>query len=179
MLLFKLFASFFKLGCFTFGGGNAMIPVIEHEVVEQKSWMTHDDFAEMIAVAQSLPGPISLNSALYTGYRKAGLAGGIATALGIILPSFIIILLIAIVFGEYQHQPVVEKAFKGIRPVVVAIIAGPLVRMAKLMHLSWKMAWLPVVTVALVCFCRLSPVWVLLAAAVGGIVWQFYREEKR
>ena len=155
-----------------------MIPIIEKEVVDKKQWMDHGEFLEMIAIAQSLPGPISLNSALYTGYRMAGFAGGLASGLGLILPSFIIILLIALVFADYKDLPVVEKAFKGIRPVVVAIIAGPLVRMARLMHLNWKTAWIPILALLAICWGGVSPVWVLLAAAIGGIVWNLYREGK-
>ena len=138
--------------------------------------MTDEEFVEMVAIAQSFPGPISLNVSLYTGYRKAKGWGGLAAFLGITLPSFIIMMLIAIVFTNFRESDTVEKVFKGIRPVVVAVIAGPIARMAKIMKLSWKMAWIPVTTALLIWLCGLSPMWILLAAAAGGIGVQLWKE---
>lgn len=177
-LILQLFGTFFRIGCFTFGGGYAMIPIIERHVVEKRKWLDEDEFVEMVAIGQSLPGPISLNTSLYTGYRKAGLAGGIAAFLGITLPSFIIIMLIAAVFADNWASDTVESVFKGIRPVVVAIIAGPIARMAQMMKLTWKTAWMPVVAALLIWLLNVSPVWILLAAALGGIVYAKRKEDK-
>ena len=177
-LTLQIFITFFRIGCFTFGGGYAMIPIIGHHIMDKRGWMNEEEFMEMVAIAQSFPGPISLNVSLYTGYRKAGWAGGAAAFLGITLPSFIIMMLIAMVFTNFQDNKTVEKIFKGIRPVVVAIIAGPMVRMAKIMKIGWKTGWIPVVAALLIWLAGWSPMWVLLLAATGGIVWQRWKEGK-
>ena len=131
MLLFKLFIAFFKIGAFTFGGGYAMLPIIEKEVVDKNHWLTKEEFLDMLAVVQSLPGPIAINSSVYIGYKIAKFWGALACALGAALPSFIIILLAAIVFTDIQDNPTIEKIFKGIRPAVVALIVVPVIFMAK------------------------------------------------
>lgn len=177
-LTLQIFGTFFRIGCFTFGGGYAMIPIIEHHIVDKRQWMSEDEFVEMIAIAQSFPGPISLNTAVYTGYRKAGWLGGFSSFLGITLPSFIIIMLIALVFTNFQDDPTVERVFKGIRPVVVAIIAGPIARMAKIMRLTWKTAWIPLVCALSIWLLGISPIWLLLSAALGGIGYNLRKEGK-
>ena len=118
----ELFFSFFKIGAFTLGGGYAMLSMVEKAVVDQKKWIPNDEFWDMIAVVQSLPGVFAVNTALYVGHRVAGTKGAFAAMLGAIIPSITIILLLATVFREYRDQPVVERIFKGIRPCVVALI---------------------------------------------------------
>ena len=122
----ELFLVFFKIGAFTFGGGYAMIPLIRNEVVKKKRWLNDNEFMDMLAIAQSIPGPIALNTALFVGNKRLGFKGSLFSAAGIILPSFIIILLIAILFSQFSDNPIVERIFKGIRPAVVALIAAPL-----------------------------------------------------
>ena len=119
----QIFISFFKIGSFTLGGGYAMIPLIQQEVVDKKGWLKESEFVEMMAIAQSAPGPIALNTAIFVGYKARGIKGVIFSSLGTILPSFIVILLIAIIFTDFKNNPGVERVFKGIRPAVVALIA--------------------------------------------------------
>ncbi len=127
----QIFISFFKIGSFTLGGGYAMIPLIQQEVVDKKGWLKENEFVEMMAIAQSAPGPIALNTAIFVGYKARGIKGVIFSSLGTILPSFIVILLIAIIFTDFKNNPGVERVFKGIRPAVVALIAAPLYKMGK------------------------------------------------
>ncbi len=120
--LWRLFATFFKIGAFTFGGGYAMIPLIQRETVETRKWITDEDVLEIIAIAESTPGPIAINSATFVGSRVAGVPGALCATLGVILPSFIIILLVARVLDAFQHLRALRYAFFGIRAGVLALI---------------------------------------------------------
>ena len=114
----RLFAVFLKIGAFTFGGGYAMIPLIQKEITEKRGWMTDDDVLEIVAIAESTPGPIAVNTAVFVGYKVRGLRGAAAALLGTVTPSFVIILAIAIFFAGIRQNPVVDAAFKGMRPAV-------------------------------------------------------------
>lgn len=127
----KLFVTFFKIGAFTFGGGYAMIPLIQHEVTEKNKWITDDDILEIVAIAESTPGPIAINSATFVGYRVCGVLGSIAATLGVVIPSFIIILGISFVLNAFQNMRAVKYAFMGIRAGVLALIIKAFVSMFK------------------------------------------------
>ena len=129
-MYWESFKTFFKIGAFTFGGGYAMIPIIESEIVEKRKWISKDEFVDLIAVAQSCPGVFAINLSTFIGYKIKRVPGAICTTLATALPSFIIILLIALFFHSFQDNPVVESIFKGIRPAVVALIAVPTWNMA-------------------------------------------------
>ena len=131
MMFWKLFWTYIKIGTFTIGGGYAMLPLIEREVVDKHHWIDGQEFLDMIALAQAAPGLIAVNSAIFIGWKIYGWRGIVATVLGAILPSFIIILLIAMVFRDIHEYPMVEAVFKGVRPAVVALIAATVVRMSK------------------------------------------------
>ena len=120
--LWQLFSTFFRIGLFTFGGGYAMIPLIQREAVEKQGWVTDDDILEIIAIAESTPGPIAINSATFVGYRAAGVAGSACATLGVVLPSFIIILILAGVLAQFQALAAVKYAFFGIRAGVLALV---------------------------------------------------------
>ncbi len=120
--LWLLFFTFFKIGAFTFGGGYAMISLIEDECVEKHGWMTHEEMADMTAIAESTPGPISINCATHIGFRRFGVLGAALTTLGVVLPSFIIILLIANFFDAILEVPIINAAFRGIRVAVALLI---------------------------------------------------------
>ena len=167
----QLFWSFFKIGAFTLGGGYAMLSMVEKAVVDQKKWIPTDEFWDMIAVVQSLPGVFAVNTALYVGHRVAGTRGAFAAMLGAIIPSITIILLLATVFREYRDQPVVERIFKGIRPCVVALILAPSLRMIKSAKVTWKTAIIPIATVFLIWWCKISPAYVILAAIAGSLIY--------
>ncbi len=121
-LLRALFLTFFKIGAFTFGGGYAMIPIIQREAVESRKWITDDDILEIIAIAESTPGPIAINSATFVGTRVAGTAGAVCATLGVVLPSFVCILAVAGLLDAFQHLTPVRYAFFGIRAGVLALI---------------------------------------------------------
>ena len=167
----ELFFCFFKIGAFTLGGGYAMLSMVEKAVVDQKKWIANDEFWDMIAVVQSLPGVFAVNTALYVGHRVAGTKGAFAAMLGAIIPSITIILLLATVFREYRDQPVVERIFKGIRPCVVALILAPSLRMIKSAKVTWKTAIIPIAAVLLIWWLKVSPAYVILAAIGGSLIY--------
>lgn len=173
-MLWELFWTFFKIGAFTFGSGYAMIPMIEKEVVDKKKWFEKDDFYDRFTLAQSSPGPFSLNTAVFVGYKMKGWWGAFVSVLGSVLPSFVIILLIAIYLTDFKDNPRVEAAFKGIRPAVMALIAVPFIRM--LLKLKWPFALLAVISAAAIFFLGLSPVYILLIAAATGILISWFKK---
>ncbi len=135
--LWKVFTTFFKIGAFTFGGGYAMIPLIQKEAVEKNGWVTDDDILEIIAIAESTPGPIAINSATFVGYRTCGVLGSLAATLGVVLPSFVIIYAISFVLRQFQELKAVQYAFQGIRAGVLALLCKALWGMYKKNQKNW------------------------------------------
>lgn len=166
-----MFTSFVRIGSFTIGGGYAMIPLIQKEVVESKKWMDAHEFIDMLAMAQSAPGVIAINTAIFIGYKMKGIKGSLVTTLGSALPSFLIILAVAMVFTNFRDNLVVERIFKGIRPAVVALIAAPLYKMAKSAGVTWKTIFIPIVAVLLIWLAGISPIWVVISAIAGGVLY--------
>ena len=169
-MLFTIFASFFKIGAFTFGGGYAMIPLIEREVIDRRAWVARQEFLDLLTLAQSVPGPISLNTAVFVGYRMRGLRGAAAALAGTVLPSFVIILLMALFLADVRQNPVVDAAFKGRRPAVVALIIGPVVSLARGMR--WPMYAVIAAAALAIWGLGWSPIYVLAGAAAAGIAWE-------
>ena len=167
----QIFCTFAKIGAFTIGGGYAMLPLIQREVVERKKWISAGDFVEMIAITQSVPGILAVNIAILTGYRLKGNTGSIVATLGAILPSFFLILLIAAFFRNFQDNPYVVKMFRAIRPAVVALIAVPVFTTAKTVGINLKTAVIPIAAALLIWYWGVSPVYILLTAALGGIIY--------
>ena len=179
MMLWQLFWSFFKIGAFTFGSGYAMIPMIEKEVVDRKKWFGSEDFYNHLALAQSSPGPIALNTAVFVGYRQKGWIGALTAVLGTVIPCFTIILVIAIFLGDIRGNEYVEAAFRGIRPAVVALIAAPLVKMAKSARISWLTALIPIAAALLIWLGHVNPVWVILATIMLTLLAVDIAERRR
>lgn len=171
-MLFQLFYIFFKIGAFTIGGGYAMIPLIEAEIVTKKGWVAKEDFLDLLAIAQSAPGVFAVNIAIFIGYRLRGVRGCIVTALGAILPSFLIILCIALFFLRFKENPTVEAIFRGIRPAVVALIAAPTFNLAKAAKINRYTIWIPIISALLIWLLGFSPIWIILLAGIGGYVWK-------
>jgi chromate transporter len=165
-VFFQLFWTYLKIGTFTLGGGYAMLPLIQREVVDRKGWIDEEEFLNMIALAQAAPGLIAVNSAIFIGWRIGGWRGVAGAVLGAVLPSFLIILAIAIVFRDWKEQPAVEAVFKGIRPAVVALIAAPLFKLAKSAKIGWITALIPIAAALLIWLGHVNPVWVILATIV-------------
>ncbi len=165
-MIFQLFATFFRIGCFTIGGGYAMIPLIEREIVTKRQWLTQEVFADMIALSQAAPGIIAVNIAVLVGWRVNRFWGAMASVLGAVLPSFVIILLLATLFNRYRNLPALEAIFKGIRPAVVAIIASTVFNMIKRAKLTWASALIPFAALALIWFGGLSPIWIIFGSII-------------
>lgn len=174
----QLFFTFFKIGAFTLGGGYAMLSMVEKDVVDRKRWIASDEFWDMIAIIQSLPGVFAVNSALYVGHKMARFKGALAAMLGAILPSIIIILLIAMFFTTYRDNPIIESIFKGIRPCVVALILAPSLRMIKSAHITWKTAVIPVAAVILIWWLKVSPAYVILMAVAISLLYALVANHK-
>lgn len=174
----ELFLVFSKIGAFTFGGGYAMIPLIRNEVVNKKNWLNDDEFMDMLAIAQSMPGPIALNTALFVGNKRLGFKGSIFSGAGVIIPSFIAILLIALVFTQFKDNSVVERIFKGIRPAVVALIAAPLLGLGKSAGIRWKTVWIPILVAFAVWWLKISPIYIVIATIAGGIGYFWLRKRR-
>ena len=168
LILFWIFA---KIGTFTLGGGYAMLPLIERELVDKGRYLDEQEFLDATAVAQAAPGILAINIAILSGYKMKGFGGSVCCALGAALPSFIIILLIALFFHNFKENPIVQRVFLGIRPAVVALIAVPVFRLAKTAGITYKTAWLPAGSALLVWLLGVSPVYVVLAAGLGGFLY--------
>ena len=175
--LWKIFLVFAKIGAFTIGGGYAMSPIIRDELVK-RGWLTDEELPDIIALAQSAPGVLAVNMSIFAGYKMRGTKGSIVATLGSVLPSFLIILLIAMVFAGYKDNPVVERIFKGIRPVVVSLIIVPMVNMARKGNKTWW-AWLiSAVTLVAVAFLGFSPIWILLVLIVLAVAYTVLKERR-
>ena len=147
-----------------------MIPLIEEEVVNKKQWVSKDEMLDLIAIAQSCPGVFAINIATFIGYRLKKERGAIATTIGTALPSFLIILVIAMFFHQFKDNAVVAAMFKGIRPAVVALIAVPTFNLAKQAKLNKFTLWIPVVSALLIWLMGVSPIWIIIAAGAGGYI---------
>ena len=165
-MYWTLFLTFVKIGTFTIGGGYAMLPLIQREVVD-RGWLSKEDFVDIFAVTQSLPGIFAVNISIFVGYRLKKNLGAICCALGTILPSFLIILAIALFFTHVRDNVWVEKAFKGLRPAVVALIVVPCLTTARAIKLSRAQILLPVAAALLIWLGGVSPAWIILAAILG------------
>lgn len=165
------FKTFFKIGLFTFGGGYAMIPMIESEVVDKKKWVEKEEFLDMIAIAQSCPGVFAINASIFIGYKLRKTRGAICTSLGTALPSFLIILLIAMFFHSFMDVPWVAAMFRGIRPAVVALIAVPTFNLAKSAKISLSNCWIPIVSALLIWGIGVNPIYIIIAAGIGGYLY--------
>lgn len=143
-----------------------MLPLIQREVVDRKRWLDEEEFLNMIALAQTAPGLIAVNSAIFIGWRIGGWRGVCGAVLGAVLPSFLIILAIAMVFSDWKEQPAVEAVFKGIRPAVVALIAAPLFKMAKSAKIGWTTALIPIAAALLIWLLHINPAWLIFATII-------------
>ncbi len=171
----ELFAVFFKIGLFTFGGGYAMISLIEHEVGERRGWIDQDELAELFAIAESTPGPIAVNSATYVGYRQGGAAGGVFATLGVVLPSFVIIYVISLFYEQFIAMRAVANAFRGVQAAVAFLILRAGVRMIvrqprRIMEIAACAAAAALVLAVNILGWRFSTVWLILCGAVAGLL---------
>jgi len=176
--LWKLFGVFAKIGAFTIGGGYVMIPVIEAEMRKRK-WVPDDELEDIVVLAQSAPGLLAVNMAIFTGHRIRGTKGSIVATLGAIAPSFFIILLIAILFSNFKENDLIRRLFQGIRPVAVALILSPAINMFRKGWRKWWWWTLMLLSATLVAFMKVSPVWILLVLIVLAIGFTALKEGRR
>ena len=165
------FKTFFKIGSFTLGGGYAMIPLIQEEVVNRHKWITEEEFLDLMAISQTLPGVFAVNFSIYICHRLRGLKGSLSLAAGTVLPSFLIVLAIALFFTTVGDSRLIEAVFKGIRPAVVALIAAPCIKLARTAHITLSNLWLPVFTALAIWLMGISPIYIVLLVAVGGFLY--------
>ena len=170
-IYFESFKTFFKIGIFTLGGGYAMIPLIEEEVVNHKKWVSKDEMLDLIAIAQSCPGVFAINIATFIGYKLKKERGAIATTIGTALPSFLIILAIAIFFSQFKDNPYVAAIFRGIRPAVVALIAVPTFNLGRRAKLNRYTIWIPIVCALAIWALGVSPIYIIIIAAIAGYLY--------
>ena len=175
--LWELFAVFFKIGLFTFGGGYAMISLIEHEISERRRWIDEDELMELFLIAESTPGPIAVNCATYVGYRRAGVGGGVCATLGVIMPSFVIIYVISLFFERFMSLTIVANAFKGIQMAVAFLVLRAGIRMARRVPRKGLEIGLFVAAGAAVLAInalgwRFSTIWLILFGGVVGLLFR-------
>ena len=173
--LWQIFITFAKIGAFTIGGGYAMIPLIQAEM-SRRGWIPEEELPDIVALSQSAPGVMAVNISIFAGHRLRGVKGSIAATLGSITPSFLIILAIAMFFTAFKDNPWVERAFKGIRPVVISLIAVPMVNMAKKSCTTWWKWLLAAADLVLVSFLNVSPIYIMLCVIVLGFTVTYYKE---
>lgn len=170
----EYFKTFFRIGLFTLGGGYAMIPIIESEVVDKHHWIEKKDFIDIVAISQSCPGALAINMSAFIGYRLKRVPGAIVTCLATSLPSFIVILLIAMFFHQFKDNPVVAAIFRGIRPAVVALIAVPTFKLAKDACITLNNCWIPIICALSIYIMGISPIIIILLSGVCGYVYGKY-----
>ena len=175
--LWHLFLVFAKVGTFTIGGGYAMLPLVEEELVK-RGWISEEDFQDLIVLAQSAPGLLAVNMAIFTGHKIKGLRGSIVSALGAVLPSLLIILLIAIFFTEFKENEFVRRFFQGVRPAAVALILVPAIRMARSGCKSWWTWLIAVASLLGVAFLKVSPIWIILVTISVAVSVSLIRQKK-
>lgn len=176
--LIELFGIFLQIGSFTLGGGYAMLSMVERAIVEKKKYIEKQEFWDLIAVVQTLPGVFAINTALYVGYKLRGRWGAFCAGVGAALPSFVAIILIAMFFSEIKDNVYVERVFMGIRPCVVALILVPAVQFMVSLKLTWKSAWIPILSAALIWWFKVSPVLIILVVSLGALLWGIHSYRK-
>lgn len=173
-IYWQSFKTFFKVGASTLGSGYAMIPVIEAEVVDKNKWIDKEEFMDLMAVSQSCPGVLAINISISIGYKLRKIRGAICTALGTALPSFLIILLIAMFFHQFGDNKIVVAMFRGIRPAVVALIAVPTFNLAKSAQITLTNCWIPILSALLIWKIGVNPIYIIIAAGIGGYLYGRY-----
>ena len=176
-MFWNMFIIFFKIGAFTIGGGYAMIPIIQEEIVNKNKWIKEEEFLDILAIAQSSPGPIALNTSIYVGHILGGVKGALICALGTVLPSFLIILLVATVFFQYRNNPSIERMFLGVRAAVVALIASAVYKLIKSFNFNYTKLFMVILALFAVIFLNISPIYLILMGGIGSML--YYRRKAK
>ena len=176
--LLQIFWTFFKIGAFTFGGGYAMIPLIQREAVENRKWVTDEDILDIVAIAESTPGPIAINSATFVGYRAGGILGSAFATFGVVLPSFVIILALSFVLNQFQNVIAVQYAFRGIQAGVLALLFKALYTMYKKSPKGWVSYVVIGASFLLTALLKVNVIFVIIGCAVFGLVTALIAERR-
>lgn len=176
--LIDLFFTFCRIGGLTFGGGYAMLPIIQKEIVEEKKWATEEEVLDYYAVGQCTPGIIAVNTATFIGYKVHGIIGAIVATLGVVFPSLIIITIIVALLKNFANYSIVQHAFSGIRVVVIALIVSAILKLAKTSIKNSTTLIIAIIAFILVAFVNLSPIYIVIAAACIGLILKFIRGRK-
>lgn len=171
-----IFLSFFRVGAFTIGGGYAMIPLMQRELVERHHWLTDEEFLDQVALSQAMPGVFAVNIATVVGQRLRGFRGALTAIVGNIIMPIVFILLLAVFFRAFRDNVIVSRIFLGLRPAVVALIAAPVFTLARSAKVTWGTIWIPIVSALLICLLGVNPVLVVLAAALLGYIYSLLKQ---
>ncbi|WP_310444639.1 chromate transporter [Tissierella sp.] len=164
-----MFISFFKIGAFSFGGGYAMLPMIEEEIIQVHGWLTAVEFIDILAIAEMTPGPIAINSATFLGYKVGGVLGSMTATFAVVLPSFIVMSLIVHFISKFKDSPYTKWVFSGIRPVVLGLIAAAAVTVGKNAFIDIKAVVISIIIFVLVTFKKFNPILAIVLAGVLGV----------
>jgi chromate transporter len=170
LIILQLYLSFLKIGLFSIGGGYVMLPLLEKEFIAVKGWLTATEFVDIIAIAEMTPGPIAINTATFIGYKAGGFWGSLFATAGVITPSAVLVLLAATALKHFYHNRLVQAVFSGLRPAVLALIAGAAVSVARATVLNLSAAVFAAAAFLLLIFTRLHPILILLLAAAAGLL---------
>ncbi|MBU3108608.1 chromate transporter [Clostridium gasigenes] len=170
-IIFKLFFSFLKIGAFSFGGGYAMLPFIQSEIVTTNNWISMPEFMDVIGISQMTPGPIAINSATFVGYKIQGVCGSLAATLGVITTSFILVSIISKVLSKFKNSVVVKSALLGMRPVLIALILSAFLELAKESYLDFKSIVITIIIGGLLLTKKVHPILVIVIAAILGVIF--------
>lgn len=169
-MLFEMFRTFFKIGAFAFGGGYGMIPIVQDEIVRKRKWISEEDFLDAMAIAQGSPGAMAVNVSIYVGYKVKGPIGAVTAVLGSVLPSFFIILIIGKYLYQFRDNPILDKVFLGVKPAIVALILSAVFTLGRSARLGPKQVGVSIVTIILIGFLGISPIYLILAGGIGSVI---------
>ena len=174
----KLFTTFFKIGAFTFGGGLAMMPIMQRELIEKRGWLTEEELIDYFAIGQSTPGIIAVNVATFVGYKRLGWFGGIIGTLGVVTPSWVIIMILAGAISSVDKYPLAQKALKGINVAVAALLTSVIVRFSKKTIKNLWNAFFMLLAFVLIYFFKVQSVWIIIASLITGSLLTLYKQKK-
>lgn len=170
-MILDLFLAFFKIGLFSFGGGYAMLPFMQEQTIEVHGWLTTSEFLDILGIAQVTPGPISINTATFVGYRLSGILGALTSTLAVVLPSFIIVLTISFFFHKFKKSKTVENVFKGLRPIVLGLVASAAVDIGKEVFIDFKAVFISIAIFYLLTFRKMNTITLIILAGVMGVLF--------
>ena len=176
--LLELYLAFVKIGAFTFGGGLAMMPIMQRELIEKRGWLTEEELIDYFAIGQSTPGIIAVNVATFVGYKRLGWFGGIIGTLGVVTPSWVIIMLLAGAISSVDKYPLAQKALKGINVAVAALLTSVIVKFSKKTIKNIWNAFFMLLAFVLIYFFKVQSVWIIIASLITGSLLTLYRQKK-